>query len=73
MVIPRAVAALSKLAERYGASVVATINARADAADQSSDAGRLRFRPPLSAETDLIISVECDVPWYPHLDTLKDG
>lgn len=69
---PRAVAALSRLAERYALPVVAH-NARVVTLPASHpmlvgfDSG------PFLAETDLIISAECDVPWYPHLDTLKDG
>ena len=69
---PRAVAALSKLAERYALPVVAH-NARVVTLPASHpmlvgfDSG------PLVPEADLIINAECDVPWYPAFDKMKDG
>ena len=69
---PRAVAALAKLAERYALPVVAQ-NARVVTLPASHPMHAGYDSGPLLSGSDLIVNVECDVPWYPHLDTMKPG
>jgi len=69
---PRAFAALSKLAERYALPVVAN-NARVVTIPTSHPMLVGFETGSVLPETDLIINAECDVPWFPHLDKLKDG
>ena len=69
---PRAVAALSKLAERYALPVVAH-NTRVVTLPASHSMHAGYDSGPLLADADLIINAECDVPWYPQFDTLRSG
>src|SRR5580704_4075119 len=65
---PDAVAALARLAERTAVPVV-TNNARVVPL-QSSHPMNFGSEPgALFAEADLIIALESDAPWYPHLKT----
>jgi acetolactate synthase-1/2/3 large subunit len=67
---PRAVAALAKLAETYALPVV-NHNPRVVTLPSSHAMHAGYDSGPLVPEADLIINAECDVPWYPHYDTLK--
>jgi acetolactate synthase-1/2/3 large subunit len=69
---PRAVAALSKLAERYALPVV-NHNARVVTLPASHPMHAGYDSAPLLPEADLVINAECDVPWYPHLDKTRPG
>ena len=69
---PRAVAALAKLAETYALAVV-NHNPRVVTLPSSHPMHAGYDSGPLVPEADLIISAECDVPWYPQFDTLKSG
>ncbi len=69
---PRAVAALAKLAETYALPVV-NHNPRVVTLPSSHPMHAGYDSGPLVPEADLIINAECDVPWYPHYDTLKSG
>ena len=69
---PRAVAALSKLAERFALPVVAQ-NARAVTIPTNHPMLAGFDSGPLVGNADLIINVECDVPWYPDFNAIKAG
>jgi acetolactate synthase-1/2/3 large subunit len=69
---PRAVAALSKLAERYALPVV-NHNARVVTLPASHPMHAGYDSAPLLPDADLVINAECDVPWYPHLDKTRPG
>jgi len=69
---PRAVAALSRLAEAYALPVV-NHNPRVVTLPSSHPMHAGYDSGPLVPEADLIINAECDVPWYPHFDQLKSG
>jgi acetolactate synthase-1/2/3 large subunit len=69
---PRAVAALSKLAEAYALPVV-NHNPRVVTLPSSHPMHAGYDSGPLVPEADLIINAECDVPWYPHFDRLTSG
>jgi acetolactate synthase I/II/III large subunit len=69
---PAAVAALARIAERAAIPVVAN-NARVVALP-SSHAMHFGSEPgALFAEADLIIALESDAPWYPHLQQIPAG
>ncbi len=69
---PRAVAALSKLAERFALPVV-NHNPRRITLPASHPMHAGYDSGPLVPEADLVINAECDVPWYPHLDKTQPG
>jgi acetolactate synthase-1/2/3 large subunit len=69
---PRAVAALSKLSERFALPVV-NHNARVVTFPASHPMHAGYDSGPLLPGTDLLINVECDVPFYPHLDKTRAG
>lgn len=69
---PRAVAALSKLAEDFALPVV-NHNPRVVTLPSGHPMHAGYDSGPLVPEVDLIISAECDVPWYPHFDKVKAG
>jgi acetolactate synthase-1/2/3 large subunit len=67
---PRAVAALTKLAETYALPVV-NHNPRVVTLPSSHPMHAGYDSGPLVPEADLIINAECDVPWYPHFDKMR--
>jgi acetolactate synthase-1/2/3 large subunit len=69
---PDAVAALARLAERTAVPVV-TNNARVVALPSSHPMNFGSEPGALFAEADLIIALESDAPWYPHLKTPPSG
>ena len=69
---PRAVAALSKLAERFALPVV-NHNPRTVTLPASHPMHAGYDSGPLVPEADLIVNAECDVPWYPNLDKTRPG
>lgn len=69
---PRAVAALSKLAEDFALPVV-NHNPRVVTLPSGHSMHAGYDSGPLVPEADLIINAECDVPWYPHFDKMKTG
>jgi acetolactate synthase-1/2/3 large subunit len=69
---PRAVAALARLAEDFALPVV-NHNPRVVTLPSSHPMHAGYDSGPLVPAADLIINAECDVPWYPHLDTVKGG
>jgi acetolactate synthase-1/2/3 large subunit len=68
---PRAVAALAKLAEEYALPVV-NHNPRVVTLPSSHPMHAGYDSGPLVPEADLVINAECDVPWYPHFDKMKN-
>jgi acetolactate synthase-1/2/3 large subunit len=69
---PDAVAALARLAERTALPVV-TNNARVVALPSSHPMNFGSEPGALFAEADLIIALESDAPWYPHLKPPPSG
>lgn len=69
---PRAVAALSKLAERFALPVV-NHNPRVVTFPASHPMHAGYDSAPLLPHADLVINAECDVPYYPHLDKTRAG
>jgi acetolactate synthase-1/2/3 large subunit len=69
---PRAVAALSKLAEDFALPVV-NHNPRVVTLPSGHPMHAGYDSGPLVPEADLIVNAECDVPYYPHFDKLKAG
>ncbi|MFN3348408.1 thiamine pyrophosphate-requiring protein [Pseudorhodoplanes sp.] len=69
---PRAVAALSKLADTYALPVV-NHNPRVVTLPSSHAMHAGYDSGPLVPEADLIVNAECDVPYYPHSDKVMSG
>ena len=69
---PRAVAALSKLAEAFALPVV-NHNPRVVTLPSSHPMHAGYDSGPLVPAADLIVNAECDVPWYPNYDKMKSG
>ena len=69
---PRAVAALSKLADNFAIPVV-NHNPRVVTLPSSHPLHAGYDSGPLVPEADLIINAECDVPWYPQFDKMMPG
>jgi acetolactate synthase-1/2/3 large subunit len=69
---PRAVAALAKLAEAFALPVV-NHNPRVVTLPSRHPMHAGYDSGPLVPGADLIINVECDVPWYPHFDKMRPG